>query len=120
MGCFLHQDRPALLTGLQQKLGRVRRSKLKGQLGPLHVRLWPQDLPLSLNCPESLPKVGRGELQHDSHQPWGELTCPPSSLHVLTGPRPCSSRCLWDNVAFAIQLDGFSGGRENQEVIVFS
>lgn len=92
MGCFLHQDRPALLTGLQQKLGRVRRSKLKGQLGPLHVRLWPQDLPLSLNCPESLPKVGRGwgggNFSMILTNRGGNLPAPPPPSMSSQGPDP--------------------------------
>lgn len=117
-----------MFTGVWQEQGRIRGSKPRGQLGLLDVGLLPQDLHLSRSqslshCPESFLSVGKGgyggrgeKLEHGSHQQKWQLTCsltPPPLQCPQRGPGSCSSRCVLDTVPYAIQLGGFSDGREN-------
>lgn len=60
-----------------------------------------------------------GELEHASHQQGWELTCFPHPVSSA-GPDPEVHASFGRNVTFATRLDVLSGGRENQEVILFS
>lgn len=106
----LHQDGPAVFTGVWQEQGRIRGSKPRGQLGLLDVGLLPQDLHLSRSqslshCPESFLSVGKGgyggrgeKLEHGSHQQKWQLTCSltPRPSSVLRGaPDPAARAVFW-------------------------
>lgn len=93
--------------------------KLRGQLGLLAVDLRPQGLQCSPSKPWPLPRKppdgggGRKSWSLSLTHKGGNLPASPCPSVSSEGPGPCSSCCILDNVAFAIQLDGFSDDREN-------
>lgn len=105
----LQQDNPALFTGVQQKLGSARGSKLRGHPGLLDVGLLPQGLNPSRSLghsPEASYRQGRG--YGGGEEGKGNLSMaltnksgnspasPPPLQCPQRDPGPCSSRCVLD------------------------